>query len=364
MIKLLYITNSIKGAAGLERVLSIKANYLADVLKYEVHILVLNGTNKPNFYDFSPSIKMHSIAVYGNPFTYILKYSSGIKAIVKKVNPTIISVCDDGLKAFFIPKIITSVPIIYERHVSKIIELGSNPTAITQIKTAIKFSLMNYLGNSFDKFVVLTNDNLNEWKLKNTVVISNPLSFYPLKSSTLLNKKVIAVGKQGVQKGYDRLLQSWKTVSNQHPSWQLEIYGTFEKASQLTNLVKELNLSNSVHFFQPVKNIEDKFLESSIFAFSSRFEGFGMVLIEAMACGVPCVSFNCPCGPSEIIKNEQDGFLVENGDTTAFANKIIYLIENENIRLSMGNAAKANVKRFLPLSIMPQWDALFKEIIQ
>ena len=90
MIKLLYITNSIKGAAGLERVLSIKANYLADVLQYEVHILVLNDTNKPNFYNFSTSIKMHSIAVYGNPFTYILKYSSGIKAIVKKVNPTII----------------------------------------------------------------------------------------------------------------------------------------------------------------------------------------------------------------------------------------------------------------------------------
>ena len=365
LIKLLYITNAIKGAAGLERVLAIKASYLADKLNYEVHILVLNHNNDSIFYNFSTKIILHDISVTGNPLHYLKTYIKGIQNTIYKVKPDIISVCDDGLKAFFLPKIINKkIPIVYERHVSKIIELGLNPSVFKQITSKVKFLAMNYLAKSFDKFIVLTNDNLNEWKGKNVVVISNPLSFYPKESSTLLNKKVIAVGKQGVQKGYDRLLTSWQIVHEKHPSWQLSIYGSFESSGTLVAQAKELNIENSVHFYEPVKNIESKFLESSIFAFSSRFEGFGMVLIEAMACGIPCVSFNCSCGPSEIIKNNEDGFLVENGNTTIFADKLLFLIENENQRIAMGNAAKENVKRYLPENIMPQWDTLFKELIQ
>ena len=364
-IKLLYITNGIKGAAGLERVLAIKASYLADKLNYEVHILVLNHNNASIFYNFDKKIILHDVTVKGNPIQYLKSYVNGINTTISKVNPDVISVCDDGLKAFFLPKIINKkIPIIYERHVSKIIELGLNPSALKQIKAKLKFIVMNYLAKSFDKFVVLTNDNLQEWKLDNLIVIPNPLSFYPEKSSTLLNKKVIAVGKQGVQKGYDRLLNSWQIVAKKHPSWQLAIYGSFETSGALIAQTKALQIENSVTFYEPVKNIEDKFLESSLFVFSSRFEGFGMVLIEAMACGIPCISFNCPCGPSEIIKNNEDGFLVENGNTTEFSEKMLFLIENENKRIEMGTAAKQNVKRYLPQNIMPRWDTLFKELVQ
>ncbi|WP_395052114.1 glycosyltransferase family 4 protein [Flavobacterium sp.] len=363
--KLLYITNAIKGAAGLERVLAIKTSYLAEQLNYDVHILVLNHNNASVFYNFSSKISIHDISVTGNSFQYLKKYCKGIQDTISIVKPDVISVCDDGLKAFFLPQIINKkIPIIYERHVSKIIELGLNPSIFKLISSKVKFIAMNYLAKSFDKFVVLTNDNMQEWKLDNLIVISNPLSFYPQESSTLQNKKVIAVGKQGVQKGYDRLLNSWQIVNQKHPSWQLSIYGSFETSGDLVSQVKTLQLQNSVSFYEPVKNIEEKFLESSIFAFSSRFEGFGMVLIEAMACGLPCVSFNCPCGPSEIIKNNEDGFLVENGNTTSFAEKLLFLIENESQRIEMGKTAKQNVKRYLPENIMPQWDNLFKELLQ
>jgi glycosyltransferase involved in cell wall biosynthesis len=83
-----------------------------------------------------------------------------------------------------------------------------------------------------------------------------------------------------------------------------------------------------------------------------------------MACGVPCVSFDCPCGPTSIIKDNEDGFLVANGDTDAFANKLMELIQKDEKRILMGQAAKENVKRYLPETIMPQWDKLFKELIQ
>lgn len=362
---LLYITNSIKGAAGLERVLAIKASYLANKLSYKVHILVLNHNQSPIFYDFSEKIMLHDIEISGNPITYLKKYIIGIRKIVKKINPNVISVCDDGLKGFFVPIIINNkIPIIYERHVSKVVELGRNPSFIKKYKTNLKFMAMNSLAKSFDRFVVLTNDNVAEWNLKNIIVISNPLSFYPEKSSALNNKNVIAVGKQGFQKGYDILLKSWKIVNNVHPDWKLSIYGAFEKSGNLIKQVKELQIDNSVCFFEPVKDIEDKFLQSSIFAFSSRFEGFGMVLIEAMACGVPCVSFDCPCGPSEIIKNNEDGFLIENGNIENFATKLLVLINDENLRLKMGKNAKENVKRFLPETIVEQWDNLFKELIK
>jgi glycosyltransferase involved in cell wall biosynthesis len=364
-MKLLYITNAIKGAGGLERVLAIKASYLADVLGYEVHILVLNHNNDSVFYEFSPRIILHDIEVFGNPWQYIKRYVSGIKEVVRKVKPNVISVCDDGLKGFFVPKFLSGkTPIIYERHVSKIIELGLHPSFSKKTITAVKFLCMNYLAKSFDRFVVLTQDNIAEWNIKNLTVIPNPLSFYPESSSSLQHKKVIAVGKQGVQKGYDRLLNSWKIVQDKHNDWELNIYGEFEVSGNLESQAKQLNIEHSVHFYKPVKNIQDKFLASDIFAFSSRFEGFGMVLIEAMACGVPCVSFDCPCGPSEIIQNNEDGFLVENGNTQLFAEKILQLIENPMLRMEMGTKAKENVKRFLPEFVMPQWDNLFKELIQ
>ncbi len=155
-------------------------------------------------------------------------------------------------------------------------------------------------------------------------------------------------------------MQSWQKVHAKNPEWILEIYGKFDASEGVEILAKSLQIENSVHFFEPQKNIINNYLQSSIYVMSSRFEGFGMVLIEAMSCGIPCVSFDCPFGPSDIITNEEDGFLVENGNTNALAEKLNLLIEDTELRLKMGQRAKENVKRFLPENIMQQWDELFK----
>lgn len=304
--------------------------------------------------------------VKGNPVQYIKSYISGINKIVSEIKPNIISVCDDGLKAFFTPIIIRrKIPIVYERHVSRNVFIGSEKLSPTKaIKIKLLFSLMNYLGAKFTKFIVLTNDNLSEWNLKNLEVIPNPLTFFPDEVSGLENKTVIAVGKHCYQKSYDRLLQSWQIVNAKNPDWKLKIFGKIDKNQGLIALAKNLKIENSVQFFPPEKNIQSKYLESSIFVLSSRYEGFGMVLIEAMACGVPCVSFDCPCGPKDIVADNNDGFLVKNGAIETFANKINYLVQNKEIRHNFGQNARENVKRFQPEIVVNRWDKLFKEIAQ
>jgi Glycosyltransferase len=112
----------------------------------------------------------------------------------------------------------------------------------------------------------------------------------------------------------------------------------------------------------PDFNIKERYTESSIFVLSSRFEGFGMVIVEAMTCGVPAVSFTCPCGPRDIIKDKEDGLLVENGNIEELAEKIVYLIENEEIRKTMGKKASKNVKRFRMESLGKQWNNVFDKL--
>jgi glycosyltransferase involved in cell wall biosynthesis len=365
-MKLLYITNGINGAGGLERVLSIKASYLAEHFGYEVTILSLNNNHLHPFYAFSSKISMLSIATEGNPLQYARSYRKGIKNIVTQVQPDVISVCDDGFKGFFIPKIIGSeIPIVYERHVSKEIEMNDSFSFFKKQVIQMKWKVMEHLASRFSKFVVLTNGNTLEWQsLTNRMVIPNPLSFYPKESSRLLNKKVIAVGKQGFQKGYDRLLAAWQLVNHKHPDWQLEIYGTIAPEYKLEELSKSLGISESVFFYPPEKDIQSKYLDASLYVMSSRFEGFGMVLIEAMACGVPCISFDCNYGPSDIIAHNEDGLVVPNGDILALADGIATLLSQEQLRLNMGAKAKSNVKRFLPEIIVEQWDMLFKQLVQ
>ena len=361
-MKLLYITNGINGSGGLERVLSVKVSMLAEKFGYEVSVMVLNQTHQNPFYEFSSKIKFYSIEVGGNPLRYWESYKNGIQKTVDTINPDVIAVCDDGLKAFFVPTFLkTNAKIIYERHVSKLIEARAGQGTVKKFITKLKWFLMGKFGARFSKFIVLTEGNKNEWPtLKNVEVISNPLSFYPDKTAVLENKTVICVGKIAYQKGQDLLVKAWEKVIQKYPDWKLELYGKANENFLKTDHLKEKN----IYFFPPQKNIADRYLDSSVCVMSSRFEGFGMVLIEAMACGVPCVSFDCDYGPGDIIEDGEDGFLVEKENTDDLAEKLMLLIENEAMRKRFGINAKENVKRFLPENILLKWDDLFKSLVK
>lgn len=361
-MKLVYITNGINGSGGLERVLSIKASILADHYSYDVSILTLNEPNNQPFYEFSPNIKIVRVnTTRHNSLDYFLSYCRELQKEIYNIQPDIICVCDDGLKGFILPVLIkTSAKWVYERHVSKLIDIKDTDKFFKKIITNVQWMLMGILAKNFDKFVVLTEKNLLEWgRLNNIIVIPNPLSLNNNQTSKLDSKKVICVGKISYQKGQDILVSIWKEIHAKFPNWQLHLYGKED-----LNFINTDKLGNNIFFHPPEKNILQKYLESSIYVMPSRFEGFGMVLIEAMNCGLPCISFDCNYGPSDIIVNNEDGFLIENGNSDLFKQRLEQLLQDENLRKNMGKKGHDNVERFSANHIVATWNSLFKELMK
>jgi glycosyltransferase involved in cell wall biosynthesis len=367
-MKLLYITNGVDASGGLERVLALKASYLAEHFNYEVTILTLNSHGKSLFYEFVDKIKFYNIKAKGSSIVYYLAYRKGIKNAIREIKPDVISVCDDGLKGLLFPFVFgKKIPTVYERHASVDLNFFTDfkMNTTTKFKNYWSHKLMLFGARQFSEFVVLTNGNKFDWNGVNTTVIPNPNPF-EVDFSSMLNKDrtVLAVGSQTFNKGYDRLLKAWEVVHKKHPSWLLKVYGKKNEKLGLELEVDRLKLNDHVVFKNPINDIQVEYNKASIFVLPSRSEGFGMVLIEAMSFGLPCISFNCPHGPADIIKQGQDGFLIQNGDIEAFAKAILNLIENEELRIHMGEKAKENVQSYKTDAIMPLWDNLFTSLIK
>ncbi|MFV8346841.1 glycosyltransferase family 4 protein [Flavobacterium sp. ZB4P13] len=360
-MKLLYIVPNINNEGGVARVLSIKANYLVEKLGYEVHILTQNEGFSPLFYSFNSNIIFHDLLLKGNFFQFFNSFAKGLKSKIKAIQPNVIIVCDNGLKAYFIPFILKNkVPLVLEMHSSKFIEERVlKNDFLTKVRSGFLYFFKKTGIKKYDRFVVVTSESIAEWNINNTIVIPNPLWFTSEKSSALENKKVIAVGRHTYEKGFDRMLQIWKKVVVKHPDWMLEIYGKTSENVNLRLLAENLNISDNVVFYEPVQDIDKKYSEDSFCLMTSRFEGFGMVLIEAMASGLPCIAYDCPCGPRGIISENEDGFLIENGNESDYVKAIETLIENTTLRREMGKRAKLSSEKYNIDAIMETWNQLF-----
>ena len=137
-----------------------------------------------------------------------------------------------------------------------------------------------------------------------------------------------------------------------------------ENSLKFKKLCKDLNISNNVNFNMFTRTIQDKYFQSSLFLMTSRSEAFGMVLIEAMASGLPCLAYDCPIGPRAIINEGENGFLIEDGNVDSFVQKLELLIDNENLRIKMGKNAITSIKKYNIDSIMQQWKMLFESLVK
>ncbi|MHC1779988.1 MAG: glycosyltransferase family 4 protein [Bacteroidales bacterium] len=377
-VKLAICLPSLHLVGGMEKVLTIKANYFSEVLGYDVTIILTDGKNEIPYFPLSEKVKIvhldiefEKIRLY--PIYLRIPYYLIKQFIYKRKLTKILMALRPDITISMLRREVNFFADIKDGS-KKIGELQFNKLNYRDFNTAgnrsgikglfAKFWMDQLVRNlkKVDKFVVLSHEDKEHWsELNNVTVIHNPITEIPEKASDCSSKKVIAAGRFVSQKGFDMLIDAWKIVDSKHPDWELNIYGAGDK-SLFHEKIAENEVEKSCHLHEAVLNIEDKFIESSIFAFSSRFEGFGMVITEAMSCGIPPVAFACPCGPKDIITDGEDGFLVTPGDIQTLAQKICFLIENETIRKEMGSKARLRAQEFRLEKLALDWDRLFKEV--
>ncbi|MBE8723643.1 glycosyltransferase family 4 protein [Flavobacterium hungaricum] len=363
-MKLLYIVPKIKNAGGVARVIAVKANYFTQNFGYEVHILSQNEESKPAFYDFDSRISFHNMTLEGTIFHFFSSFKKSINQAIREINPDIILVADNGLKAFLVPFITnTKKPIVFECHGSKFVEEREVKTNMfSKIIRGTKYRFKDFSARRFTRVVALSNKNLSEWKISNGIVIPNPNWIGKAGKAAYKNTKVIAIARNSYEKGLDRLLVIWEKIHPKHPEWILNIYT--DDTESLTEMIKDSKILFSINIHNFVSNIEEKYLESSLYAMTSRTEGFGMVLLEAMSLGIPCLAFDCPVGPRTLIKDNENGYLIPDGNFDLYVEKLSYLMNNEEERIRLGLAGNETAKLFSIEKIMKDWKMFFDELIE
>lgn len=382
MVRLLYCIPLLYQNGGTERIVIQKINYLLDFpdKKFEVTILTTEGINKNSFYHLHPDAKIVELNInfleeFQKPLVQkfigtkrkLKEYKNRLKQIVEQHK---IDICiSTGAKELeFLSTFQLPCKKICELHFSKNsrkLFLKNKRGIIWKFLGEIRTKQLIEQTQKLDKLIVLTKQDKNDWEKTNSNVmqIYNFTDFQPKEISNLKNHRVISVGRLTHQKGYNYLIDAWKIVHKKQKNWILDIYGEGDLYEELSLQIQRNNLQNTIFLRGSTNEIEKHLVESSVFALSSNYEGFPMVLLESMAYGVPLVSFDCETGPSEIIENNDCGILVEDKNIEQLGEALIGMIENENLRKQKGKNAKQKSDRFSKDQIMKQWMELFDELM-
>ena len=370
-MRILYVTDALAVWGGIERVLSDKLNYLVQHYDYEVYIVTADQGDHPIPFHLDEHIVVKDLHIrFHQQYKYwgvrrILKYKergklykNRLSLYIAEVKPDIISCIRDGC-ASAVLEIESTIPVIFESHAMyKDVEFEKS-TFIHRVTTYLNRMKFRKL----KRVVTLTQGDANDWKrvCNDVCVIPNVVHLNDSgETSDCMSKRAIFAGRFDIQKNIGSLLKVWTLVQQRHPDWVLDVYGNGELKPFYEKEVSNQKLNIMIH--PAVPDIMDRFIESSILLMTSLYEPFGLVLAEAMSCGLPVVAFDCPYGPADIIHNEIDGYLIEDGNVEAFANKVSQLIDNEQLRKKMGQAGVLSSQRYKPEIVMPKWIKLFEEL--
>ena len=386
--RIVYCTPALYSAGGVERVVSFKASYFAEQLGYDVTVIVTEGKGRDCYFPLSDKVKVINYELgfeelwrasfLKKVFLYLTKqrrYKRLLKAELLRIRPDFtISMLRREIN--FLTSIHDGSKKIGELHVNRANYRNFETNDSNVFKRLFAQFWMKSLVSKLkrlDQLVVLTDKSKSSWpELSNVSVIPDPIPMNQgdwshdsgqNQGPVPLIRRVVTIGRYAYQKGYDLLLQAWAEVEKHYPDWSLDIYGMGDQTSY-RQLMSDLGIdARRCRLNGPVEDVVKTYTDSSVFVLSSRFEGFGLVLVEAMACGLPVVSFDCPAGPDEIITDGVDGLLVPSGDVHALAGKLMTLMADEALRERLGQQARQSARRYEMAAIATQWKDLFDQLM-
>ena len=377
-MKLIYCIHSVCNPGGMERVLLNKVTYLVKNLGWDITVVTTDQKGKAPFYPFPKEVRMIDLDInYSddnskNVFRKITGYlyrkqlhKKRLSALLEKEKADIVISLYPS-ESSFIPDIKDGSKKVLELHYCKFFRLQYGRSGLLGMIDKWRTRQDEKIVSRFDKFVVLTNEDRGYWgNLRNIEVIPNAAMLVSNGYSDVQNKRVIAVGRLDYQKGFDRLLQAWKIVcqNDKYADWHLDIFGQGEWKGMLQQMIDEAEMNNRVCINRPTVNIGEEYTKSDMLVMSSNYEGFPMVMIEAMACGLPVVSFDYKCGPKDIISHGENGLLVSNGDIEGLAAAMMKLMEDKAYRKRLSDNAKKIVSTYSEETVMNRWIGLFNSLI-
>lgn len=384
-MRIAFLCNNFKSLNGVERIWSQKLSLLAEREEDQIYLITYNQYGAPFSFPLSEKVRHIDLATryisrcsFNGIWQYVDRYKSelafrhALNDCLSTIHPDIV-VCSDMHVADLNALLSVKLPVVrvVECHCGRSAyfdDLAKIESLFEKMKQYILKKRLLRAISKFDRIVVMTEAERKDWKLKDKVVsIPNMLVHYPeeINKGGHPYRRAISVGRFAYQKGYDILLKAWRTVEDRHPDWRLDVYGSLDggmgEYEQLQRQIESLNL-HTVSLHSATTDIYSSYKESDIYVSASRFESFGLVLVEAMACGLPVVGFKSIYGPASIIKDKTTGVLVPPKDTQQLAEAICQMIEYPEERVRMGENGRLEAKKYLPEQIMPIWRNFYESL--
>lgn len=370
-MRILYVCDALAIYGGLERVMIDKSNWLVEYGGCEVCLLTINQGSHPICFPLNPRVLSVDLNIqfhqqYHLPFFKRLVrnrqlhylFRQRILSKIQEFAPDII-VCTRLEQIRDIIAVKGAIPLVFESHSSCLASRFEGDGMLRRLHVWY----LQLVVKKVQMLVALTKGDADEWKkmTPNVCVISNVVHLNVGNCSDCSAKSVIFVGRFSKQKDMSSLLRIWNQVYQRHPDWQLHIYGGYgEEQDVILSKIREMDAN--ILFHESTADIMEKYKESSILLLTSQYEPFGLVLPEAMSCGLPVIAFDCPYGPADIITNGVDGFLIYNRNEEEYVEKLCMLINNLDMRVRMGKAGFENSKKYEKKQIMIRWQALFDQL--
>lgn len=378
-MKIVYCTDTVCYPGGIQRATIAKANALADMAGNQVWIVVTDNKRSTPVLPISEKVSLVDLGIdyYADDWKsrwYVLKgilikrkkHRRKLNQFLKQANPDIV-ISTGTSEKYFLPhlKVASSPSYVREIHYLKDYRVRSAKGWLEKVLARIG-DFADYSINIwvYDRIVLLTEEDKRlHWSSDNRIlVIPNPAIICPVSPSSLQNKTAIAVGRLVNEKNFESLIRAWVFVHQQHNDWSLEIWGDGELRGALQEQIDRKHLEKTVFLKGYTNDILSKYSMASFLVCSSLFEGFGLMILEAMSAGLPIISYACPCGPKNLIREGENGYLVQPGDERMLAKRICQLIEDENLRHRMGASAREYAKEYSIEKIIQKWMTLFDSL--